>query len=68
VRLGLGVSYDWSDRLRVDVGYAYVVSARESIDLTPTFFEGTPGEGSVNVRGRANLVINDFALRVSYRF
>ena len=68
VRLALGLSYDWSDRLRVDLAYAHVFSARESIDLTPTFFEGTPAEGSVNVRGRASLFVNDIALRVRYRF
>jgi long-chain fatty acid transport protein len=68
LRLGLGVSYDWSDRLRVDFGYAYVVSTRENIDLTRSFFEGSQAEGSVNTRGRANLFINDFALRVLYRF
>ncbi|MGH6899842.1 MAG: OmpP1/FadL family transporter [Geminicoccaceae bacterium] len=68
VRLALGLSYQWSDRLRVDFGYAHVFSARESIDLTPTFFEGTPAAGSVNVRGRADLFVNDFAIRVLYRF
>jgi long-chain fatty acid transport protein len=68
VRLGLGVSYDWSDRLRVDLGYAYVFSTREDIDLTRSFFEGTPAQGSINTRGRADLFINDLALRVRYRF
>jgi long-chain fatty acid transport protein len=68
VRLGFGVSYDWSDRLRVDLGYAHVFSSREDIDLTPTFFAGTPAQGSTNIRGRADLFVNDFALRVRYRF
>jgi long-chain fatty acid transport protein len=68
IRLALGLSYEWSDRLRIDLGYAHVFSSRESIDLTPTFFEGTPAEGSVNLRGRASLFINDIALRARYRF
>jgi long-chain fatty acid transport protein len=68
LRLALGMSYEWSNRLRIDFGYAHVFSSRESIDLTPTFFEGTPAAGSVNVRGRADLFVNDFALRVLYRF
>jgi hypothetical protein len=45
-----------------------VFSSREDIDLTPTFFEGTPAQGSTNLRGRADLFVNDFALRVRYRF
>ena len=68
VRLALGLSYHWSDRLRVDLAYAHVFSSRESIDLSPTFFEGTPAEGGVNVRGRANLFVNDIAIRVRYLF
>lgn len=68
IRLALGLSYEWSDRLRVDFGYAHVFSERENINLDRTFFEGTPAEGSVNTRGRADLFINDFALRVRYRF
>ena len=68
VRIGVGVSYDWSDRLRIDFGYAHVFSQKESINLTETFFEGTGAAGSVNTRARASLSINDFALRVRYRF
>jgi len=68
VRIGVGVSYDWSDRLRIDFGYAHVFSQKESVDLTETFFEGTGAAGSVNTRARASLSINDFALRVRYRF
>jgi long-chain fatty acid transport protein len=69
VRLAFGVSYDWSDRLRIDFGYAHVFSSRENIDLTRNFFEGMgAAEGSVTTRGRANLFIHDFALRVRYRF
>lgn len=68
IRVGLGLSYEWSERLRVDLAYAHVFSSRESIDLTPSFFEGTPAAGSVNVRGRADLFVNDIALRVRYLF
>jgi long-chain fatty acid transport protein len=68
IRVGVGASYDWSDRLRIDFGYAHVFSERKNIDLNRTFFEGSPAEGSVNTRARANLFINDFALRVRYRF
>ena len=62
------MSYEWSSRLRIDFGYAQVFSSRESIELTTTFFEGTPAAGSVNIRGRSDLFVNDFALRVLYRF
>jgi long-chain fatty acid transport protein len=67
VRIGVGASYDWSNRLRFDFGYAHVFSKREDIDLTQTFFDGAAA-GTTTTRARASLFINDFALRIRYRF
>jgi long-chain fatty acid transport protein len=67
VRLAAGISYDWSERLRIDFGYAHVFSQREDIDLTQQFFEGAAA-GTTTTRARASLFVNDFALRVRYRF
>jgi long-chain fatty acid transport protein len=68
LRVAVGASYDWSDKLRIDFGYAHVFADTEDIDLTQNFYEGSAAAGSVNTRARANLFINDFALRVRYRF
>jgi long-chain fatty acid transport protein len=68
IRVGVGLSYDWSSRLRFDFGYAHVFADRENIDLTQTFFEGGAAEGTTTTRARASLFINDFAVRVRYRF
>jgi long-chain fatty acid transport protein len=67
VRVAVGLSYDWSERLRLDFGYAHVFSQREDIDLTQTFFSGAAA-GTTTTRARANLFVNDFAFRVRYRF
>jgi long-chain fatty acid transport protein len=67
VRIGVGASYDWSSALRFDFGYAHVFSKREDIDLTQTFFQGGAA-GTTTTRARASLFINDFALRIRYRF
>ena len=45
IRVGIGVSYVWSSRLRFDFGYAHVFSEKEDIDLTQTFFEGGGSRG-----------------------
>jgi long-subunit fatty acid transport protein len=68
LRLAVGLSYEWSEQLRIDFGYAHVFADRENIDLTRSFYDGSAAAGSVTTRARANLFINDFALRVSYRF
>ncbi len=68
LRVAAGLSYDWSERLRIDFGYAHVFADRENIDLTRGFYQGGPAAGSVTTRARADLFINDFALRVRYRF
>jgi long-chain fatty acid transport protein len=67
VRLAAGISYDWSEKLRIDFGYAHVFSQREDIDLTQSFYDGAAA-GTTTTRARASLFINDFALRVRYRF
>jgi len=68
VRIGVGASYDWSSALRIDFGYAHVFSQREDIDLIQTFFEGGAAAGTTTTRARASLFVNDFALRIRYRF
>jgi long-chain fatty acid transport protein len=67
VRVGIGASYDWSRRLRFDFGYAHVFSQKEDIDLTQTFFSGAAA-GTTTTRARASLFVNDFAVRMRYRF
>jgi long-chain fatty acid transport protein len=67
VRLAIGASYDWSERLRIDFGYAHVFSQKEEIDLTQTFFEGAAA-GTTTTRAKASLFVNDFAIRVRYLF
>ncbi|HEX5077653.1 MAG TPA: outer membrane protein transport protein, partial [Geminicoccaceae bacterium] len=67
VRVGFGVSYDWSSKLRIDFAYAHVFAEREDIDLTQSFFQGAAA-GTVTTRARASLFVNDFALRARYRF
>ena len=67
VRLAAGASYQWSEKLSIDVGYAYVFSKREDIDLTQTFFDGA-AQGTTTTRARASLFIHDFAVRLRYLF
>jgi hypothetical protein len=47
--------------------YAHVFSQKEDIDLTQTFFDGAAA-GTINTRARASVFVNDFALRMRYRF
>ena len=68
LRVAVGLSYDWSEQLRIDLGYAHVFADRENIDLTRGFYDGSAAAGSVTTRARASLFVNDFALRVRYRF
>jgi long-chain fatty acid transport protein len=68
VRLAVGASYEWSEKLRIDFGYAHVFSHKEEIDLTQTFFEGGSAAGTTTTRAKASLFVNDFAIRVRYLF
>ena len=67
LRLAAGISYDWSEKLRIDFGYAHVFSQKEDIDLSRTFYDGAAA-GTTTTRARASLFINDFAVRVRYLF
>jgi long-chain fatty acid transport protein len=65
VWLGVGASYRWSKRLKLDMGYLHGLYERADIDVNVPFFAGSPVAGSVNVKGRIDARANvlSFALR-----
>lgn len=68
VWFGLGASYRSSDRLTIDLGYVHSNFDSANINLTSTFFAGTPVAGTVNTVARTNVKVNVFSFDIRYRF
>jgi len=65
---GVGVSYRASSQLGFDFGVLQARFKRADINLSTTFFEGTPVAGTVNVRGETENVVNTFSVTGRYSF
>jgi long-chain fatty acid transport protein len=68
VRLGVGLGYIWGERLRIDFGYQHIFYDDSNIDLTRTFFEGTPAAGSATTRARAENMTDIWSISLQYQF
>lgn len=52
--VGVGGTYTVNDRLAIDIGYFHAFFQHAVIDLSQSFFAGTPAAGTVNVRGNTD--------------
>lgn len=66
VFLGVGASYRVHDRMFLDLGLNHVFFSREDIDLNRTFFEGSPLESQVDIRGRTDNDVNTLSFNLRY--
>jgi long-chain fatty acid transport protein len=64
----IGAGYAWGSRLVLDVGYAHGFFFSDEINLTQTFFEGTPAAATINTRGRTDVQGNSLSLTLRYHF
>jgi long-chain fatty acid transport protein len=64
----IGASYVWNSRLALDVGYNHGFFFSDEINLTQTFFEGTPAAATIHTRGRTDVQGNFLALNLRYTF
>jgi len=62
----VGASYKPSQRTELTLSFQHVFFQDPKIDVTRTFFEGTPAEGSVRVRARADSHVNTLSLAFRY--
>ncbi len=68
VHLGVGLGYRWGERFQIDFGYEHIFYDDSNIDVTRTFFDGTPAAGSANIRARAENMTDIWAISLQYRF
>lgn len=54
--LAIGASYSMSEMIALDFAYAYFRWDTVNVDLTRTFFVGTPASGAANIKGEADNV------------
>jgi long-chain fatty acid transport protein len=66
--VGFGVSYMASDRVLLDIGFLHGRFEHAGINLSTTFFGGTPAAGTVSMSGRTDNDVNTIALSGRYRF
>ncbi len=58
----VGVSYRPSRQTELTLSFQHVFFNDPNIDVTRTFFAGTPAQGSVRIRGRADSHVNTLSL------
>jgi long-chain fatty acid transport protein len=68
VHLGVGLGYRWGERFQIDFGYEHIFYDDSNIDVTRSFFQGTPAAGSANIRARAENMTDIWAISLQYRF
>jgi long-chain fatty acid transport protein len=68
VWFGLGASYQLKGGLRLDIGALHVMFEDGTVDLTRQFYQGTPAESEVRVRGRAKTHVDTLAVGLLWRF
>lgn len=66
--LSLGTTYNLSERLIIDAGYAHAFFEAADIALTQQAFPGTPASGTVTTKGRTHNHVDTLAVAIRYRF
>ncbi len=67
-RIGIGATYHMTDRATLDFAYAHIFFDPGAVDLTHTFFNGSPAQGSVTTDGVANTSLDVVSLGFRYSF
>ena len=62
----VGVSYRPSQQTELTLSFQHVFFDDPNIDVTRTFFAGTPAQGNVRIRGRADSHVNTLSLAFRY--
>jgi long-chain fatty acid transport protein len=65
---GVGATYRLTERTSFDVAANYAFFRDAKIDLDRTFFDGTPAEGTANVKGRAKPAFVTISAAVRLQF
>jgi long-chain fatty acid transport protein len=60
--LGAGSSYQFNDKYGVDLAFSHAFFSNTKVDLTRTFFDGTPLATSVNIRNDVASSVNTVAV------
>ena len=66
--LGLGATLRANDRFELDLAFTHAFFSDTNINLTRTFFDGTPAATSVNIRNDVTTAINTVAVDFRFRF
>jgi long-chain fatty acid transport protein len=66
--LGLGASYQVSDRTRFDFGVTHAFFRDTDVSVTRTFFDDTPLATAVRINSRVTTVVNTIAVDFRYAF
>ncbi len=66
--LTIGGAYRLSDRASIDAAYAHVFFEDGDVNLTRTFYGGTPAAGIINTNGQAQTSVDTLSLNFRYRF
>jgi long-chain fatty acid transport protein len=68
VWIGIGASYERSDKLIIDLGLVQSDFDAATIDLAIPYFGGTPAAGTINTVGRTDNKVSIFSIDLRYRF
>ena len=66
--LGLGASYHLSEALSLDLAFNHVFFRDTTLELTRSFFEGTPLATTVHINSDVSTVVNTVAVDFRWRF
>lgn len=66
--VGLGATYKSQKGFIFDFGFVNAFFERADIDLTQSFYAGTPASGVVNTRGRTDNNVSTLSLTLAYEF
>jgi long-chain fatty acid transport protein len=66
--LGVGATYRMTEQASLDAAANYGFFRDADLDLDRTLFAGTPAEGTVNIRGRAEPAFGTISAAVRWRF
>jgi long-chain fatty acid transport protein len=64
----IGASYHLTDRAVIDAAYAHAFFEDGSVDVTRSFYAGTPAAGTVAVSGLAQTNVDSLSLNFRYTF
>jgi long-chain fatty acid transport protein len=64
----LGADWRISDRSSLDAAYAHVFFENGDVNVTRTFYDGTPLASTVNVNGQAQTSVDTVSLNFRYKF